>query len=248
MRVSKDDLDARRLLGGAPVVLVSVKWRDQVNILPVAWSMPVSVVPPLVAIAVHPSRYSHDMIQHSEEFALNIPGPRLLDHVQYFGVVTGAEVNKLEASRLPTFSARKVYPPLLEHCVGWIECGLEDAVTFGDHTIFVGRVVAVQVDDEAFDENWSLKDEDARPLHYLGGTRYSTLGELMVARVRTTEEGALSTPIPLEDVTPEDVERREEEMDTRRRAETEEAEKRAEGVQVAQPPANVTDTTGPEPP
>jgi flavin reductase (DIM6/NTAB) family NADH-FMN oxidoreductase RutF len=235
VRVNKEDIDARRLLGGSPVALITVRWRDELNVMPVAWSMPASVIPPLVAVAVHPSRYTHDMIKHSEEFALNIPGPRLLDHVHYFGIVTGSDINKLEASRLPTFSARKVYPPLLEHCVGWIECGLEDAVAFGDHTLFFGRVVAVQVDDEAFDETWSLKDEDLRPLHYLGGSSYSTLGELLVAKVRTTTEGAIADPLPVEDESPEDAERREEETFKRRAEALEATEKAAEGVATEAP-------------
>lgn len=228
MRSERNELEARRLLGGAPVVLLSVKWRDQVNIMPVAWHMPLSVEPPMVGIAVHPGRYSHDMIKASEEFALNIPGPRLLDHTHYFGIVSGAEVNKLEASKLPTFPARVVYPPLIEHCVGWIECGVEDTATFGDHTIFVGRVLAVQVEDEAFADTWSLESEEQRPLHYLGGMNYSTLGDLLVAKVRTTAEGALDNPPPVEDETPDDVERREEEQDARRREALEASERAAE--------------------
>jgi flavin reductase (DIM6/NTAB) family NADH-FMN oxidoreductase RutF len=233
-RVNKDDQDARRLLGGSPVALLTVRWREETNVMPVAWSMPASVIPPLVAIAVHPSRYTHDMIRASEEFALNIPSPRLIDHVQYFGVVTGTEINKLEASKLPTFAARKVYPPLLEHCVGWIECGLEDSVTFGDHTLFIGRVVAVQVEDEAFDEVWTLQDDDLRPLHYLGGVSYSTLSQVMVAKVRTTAEGGLENPLPLSDESPEDVERREEELERRRRDLQEEEEKLAEGIEAGE--------------
>lgn len=234
MRVNKDDLDGRRLLGGSPVALLTVRWREETNIMPVAWSMPASVVPPLVAVAVHPSRYTHEMIRASEEFALNIPGPRLIDHVHYFGVVSGTDINKLEASRLPTFAARKVYPPLLEHCVGWIECGLEDSVIFGDHTLFIGRVVAVQVDDEAFDETWSLKDEDLRPLHYLGGVSYAALSEIMVAQVKTTAEGGLQDPLPIADADPDDVERREEELEKRRRELVEAEEKAEEGIDPAE--------------
>ncbi|MEX2238163.1 MAG: flavin reductase family protein [Dehalococcoidia bacterium] len=244
MRVDKEDQEARRLLGGSPVALVSVRWRNEVNIMPVAWSMPASVAPPLVALAIHPARYTHDMVKHSDEFALNIPGPRLLDHVHYFGVVSGTEINKLEASKLPTFLARQVNAPLLEHCVGWIECGVEDAIPFGDHTLFIGRVLAVQVDDEAFDETWKLTDEDLRPLHYLGGANYSTLGELLVAKVRTTTEGALDNPLPVEDLSPEDIERREEELFKRREAQVEADEKRAEGVA---PEAGGGETDGEEP-
>jgi len=188
MRHSLDEQDARRLLGGAPVVLVTTRWHGVSNVMPVAWSMPLSIEPPLVGIAVHPSRHTHEMIRFSEEFALNIPSRRLINHVQYFGVVSGREIQKIEAAKIPTLRARKVDAPLLEGCVGYIECGLEDSLRLGDHTLFVGRVVAVSVEKEAFEEMWLLEDDDDKPLHYLGLDYYAILGERVQARLRTSEE------------------------------------------------------------
>jgi flavin reductase (DIM6/NTAB) family NADH-FMN oxidoreductase RutF len=183
MRQSIDERDARRLLGGGPVALVSTSWRGNFNVMPGAFITPLSIDPPLVGIAVHPSRHTHDMIKFSEEFALNIPTRQLLHHVQYLGSVGGAELNKLELTRLPTFRARRVDAPLLEGCVGWIECGVHDAYVVGDHTLFVGKVVAAQAEKDAFDETWLLTDPEERPLHYLGVNRYAILGDVLEARI-----------------------------------------------------------------
>jgi flavin reductase (DIM6/NTAB) family NADH-FMN oxidoreductase RutF len=181
MRRHLSEHDARRFLVAGPVALLTTKWRGVPDAMPVAWSMPLSAEPPLVGVMVHPSRHSHDMIRWSEEFALNFPGPELLSHVAYFGSVSGAAVAKLDVSKLPTLSARKVEAPLLEGCVAWVECGVEDAIRLGDHTLFVGRVQAVSADDEAFNETWLLENE-ARPLHYLGGLLYATLEKRLEAR------------------------------------------------------------------
>lgn len=175
MRVSLTEHDARRMLVAGPLVLVTTKWRAAENVMPAAWTMPLSAVPPLVGVCVHPTRHTHDMIRFSEEFALNIAGPQLLNHAAYFGSLSGRDANKLELSKLPTFRARKVEAPLLEGCVGHIECGLEDAIRVGDHTLFVGRVLAVSAEDAAYKETWLLDDPDERPLHYLGGTFYAAL-------------------------------------------------------------------------
>ena len=183
MRKTLDEMEARRLLTGGPVVLVTTSWHAKTNVMPVAYAMPLSFKPPLVGIAVHPSRHTHDMIRFSEEFAINVPGRSLIHHVQYLGSVSGKELDKFELTKLPTFRARKVEAPLIEGCIGYIECGLEDALRIGDHTLFVGRVVAASVDDEAFDETWLLGDDDYKPLHYLGLNRYAVLGEKMEARV-----------------------------------------------------------------
>jgi flavin reductase (DIM6/NTAB) family NADH-FMN oxidoreductase RutF len=188
MRQSIPEVDARRLLGGGPVVLVTTAWRGNTNVMPAAFVTPLSFDPPLVGLAVHPMRHTHDMVRFSEQFALNIPTRELLQHCQYLGSVTGRELNKLELTKLPTFRARKVEAPLLEGCLGYIECGVEDAFTTGDHTLFVGKVLAAQAEPEAFSETWLLTDPELKPLHYLGLNYYALLEERLEARVPKAEE------------------------------------------------------------
>lgn len=183
MRHSIDERDARRLLGGGPVALISTAWRGNHDVMPCVFITPLSIDPPLIGVAVHPSRHTHDMIKFSEEFAINIPTRELLHHVQYLGSVSGAELNKLELTRLPTFRARRVDAPLLEGCAGWIECGVHDAYAIGDHTLFVGKVAAASVEQDAFDETWLLNDPETKPLHYLGINRYAVLSDVLEARI-----------------------------------------------------------------
>lgn len=183
MRHSIDDRDARRLLGGGPVTLLTTSWRGNWNAMPAAFVTPLSIDPPLIGVAVHAARHTHDMIKYSEEFALNIPTRELLHHCQYLGSVSGNEMNKFELTRLPTFRARRVEAPLLEGCVGWIECGVHDAYVVGDHTLFVGKVVAASAEQDAFDQTWLLADPEERPLHYLGINHYAILGDRLEARI-----------------------------------------------------------------
>ena len=222
MRHTISELEARRLLGGGPVVLVTTAWRGNYNVMPAAFVTPLSFDPPLIGLAVHPSRHTHDMIKYSEEFALNVPTRELLHHCQYLGSVTGRELNKFETTKLPTFRARRVDAPLLEGCVGYIECGVEDAFTVGDHTLFVGKVVAAaQADKEAFDETWLLTDPDLKPLHYLGLNYYALLDERLEARIPQPEG---------ESAAEEQVEQSDQGLREQREREAEEAERsRREG-------------------
>ena len=219
MRRSLDPTDALRLLNGGPVALVTTRFRDQTDVMPAIWTTPISRTPPLIALAVNPARHTHDMIRFSEEFALNFPARDLLNHTHYFGAVSGAGVGKLELAKLPTFTASKISAPLIEHCVAHVECSLDDALRIGDHTLFVGRVLAVQAEPEAFDETWLLSDPDYRPLHYLGIDRYAVLGERLTAELRTTEEGAIELA-----ESREERERREEEEARERERRTREGE------------------------
>jgi flavin reductase (DIM6/NTAB) family NADH-FMN oxidoreductase RutF len=219
VRRNLEELDARRLLSGGPVLLVTSSYRGRHNVIPVAYAMVLSIVPPLVGIALHPSRFSFDMIKKTEEFAINIPTRQLLHHVQYLGSLTGADFDKLELTKLPHFRARKLDTILLEGCAGWIECSLDDTIELGDHFLFVGRVVAVQAEEDAFSEHWLLVDSDDKPLHYLGANFYSILSEVMPARIpRTAEEYGKRLDEAIEEqleLTREAEERRGEEDDER---------------------------------
>ena len=185
MRRNLELLEALRLVVGGPVGLLTTRWRDQTDVMPAIWIAPVSRTPPLIAIAVHPSCHTSDMIRFSEEFAINIPDRDFLNHSQYFGVVSGKDVNKLELAKINTFKANKIEAPLIEGCLAYIECSLEDALRLGDHTLFIGRIESVQAERDAFDEGWLLEDKNYLPLHYLGKDRYAILGDQFNAKLNT---------------------------------------------------------------
>lgn len=207
---------ATRLLLGGPVVLLTTSWRGKHNVMPLAWCAPLSADPPLLGISIEQSRYSAEMVSHSEEFALNFPGRQLLHHVQYLGSLTGADVDKFEATQLETFDPVHVTAPLIEGCVAWAECEVQEVIPLGDHVLFVGLPVAVHVDPTAFDEGWLVGEEEARPLHFLGGNRYSLLDGVLEARIPRADEAperALAQRAAEElELTREARERREEQL------------------------------------
>ena len=216
MRRMCDPTDARRMLNPGPVAIVTTAWRGMANAAPIAWCAPMSMEPPLVGIVVHPHRHTADMIRFSEAFAINIPGPALVKQTAFLGSLTGLNNNKLEASGLETFAPLLIDAPLIEGCLAWIECTVHDVLTIGDHSLFVGRAMKVQADDEAYAQQWLLKDREHSPLTFIGGTRYAVIGEPLDAVVEVDVNGGLIVE------TVEERERREEE--TARLAERQKAE------------------------
>lgn len=212
---------AARLLIGGPVVLVTTAWRGRTNVMPLAWHMPVSTDPSMIAIAVEQSRHTAEMIRRSQEFALNFPTRPLLHHVQYLGSLHGDRVDKIEATQLETFAPTKVTAPLLSACAAWVECSVIEVMPLGDHTLFVALVNAVQVDPASFDDGWLVGPEETRPLHFLGGNRYSFLSRVVEARVPLQTEAPeriLRERLAEElELTRDARERREERLDALRR-------------------------------
>lgn len=208
------ELDARRILSGAPITLVTTVWRGKTNVMPCAYCMPVSLEPPLIGIAVHPDRHTFDMISHSEEFVINLPSRQYLHYIPYLGSVSGRDMNKLEVLRIPVRKGRYSDAPLIEGCLAHIECAVEGAQQFGDHTLFIGRAVAIQAEEPAFSDHWLLEHDDYKPLNYLGGSLFGLLtGPLEAKMPRPLVE-------PVEDIAEaasESSEQWKEEQERRRR-------------------------------
>ena len=211
-RLSKEF--AARLLMGGVVTLVTSNWQGRNNVMPLAWHMPVSTNPTLIAIAVAESRYSVAMINHSEEFTINIPKRPMLHHVQYLGQISGENIDKLEAAQWDYFAGFRVMSPLLHNCAGWIECGVRHMMPFGDHVLYIAEVVSVQVDNDSFDLHWKSDAGDDRPLIYLGENAYSSFDYVKNARtpkdLEAPEKILAERMVEELELTKESVEKREE--------------------------------------
>jgi len=207
-----DETDARRLLNPGPVAIVTTEWRGMTNAAPVAWTAPLSMQPPLIGVVIHPHRHTADMIRFSEEFAINIPGPSLLKQTAFLGSQTGLNTNKLESAGLSVFHGDRIDAPLIEDCLAWIECGLQDVIPIGDHTLFVAKVVRVQALDEAYAQVWKLEERRYSPLTYIGGTKYAIIGDPLEAVVEVDVSGGLVGETAAEREQREEEEAREREL------------------------------------
>lgn len=179
------------MLNPGPVAIVTTAWRGVSNAAPIAWCAPVSMQPPMVGIVVHPHRHTADLIRFSDNFAINIPGPSLVKQTAFLGSLTGLDNNKLESSGLELFNPLMVDAPLIEGCLAWIECTLQDVIRLGDHSLFVGNVAKVQADDQAYAQQWLLKDREHSPLTFIGGNRYAIIGDPIDATFEVDVSGAL---------------------------------------------------------
>jgi flavin reductase (DIM6/NTAB) family NADH-FMN oxidoreductase RutF len=170
---------AQRLFAPRLVVLVtSVDKNGKPDIITLSWAMPTSFDPPLVAISVGTSRYSHDLITDCGEFVVNIPPISILAKVRVCGSRSGRTADKFAEAGLTSIASKKVKPPRIKECVAYLECKLVGKFQTGDHTIFVGSVVAASVDEAAFDVEENIMNLKLfEPIFHLGGDYFSTSTE-----------------------------------------------------------------------
>jgi len=167
------------LLHPMHTVLVScVGKRERPNIITLAWAMPTSLRPPMVAVSVSPKRHSHHLIEETKEFVVNVPTMDILDAVHVCGTVSGRDYDKFKEAKLTPLPAKRIKTPLIGECVANLECRLLTALETGDHTIFVGRIVAAHIDRDVYDEDYRVKEGDM--VFHLGGNDYATLDPKVV--------------------------------------------------------------------
>ena len=174
---------AHRLLSGRPTCLLTTQYHGQVNVMAIAWASPISLEPPLLALAVHPSSYTHDLLPRSEEFVLNIPGRPLAEQVMQIGSVSGQDEDKIQLTGLALESGRRVEAPWIDECLAHLECVVIDRLAPGDHTVFVAEVIGAWVAEEAFDGYWLAPEDNEAlsPLIHLGGRRFALFGQQLEA-------------------------------------------------------------------
>jgi flavin reductase (DIM6/NTAB) family NADH-FMN oxidoreductase RutF len=163
-----------RLLYPLHLVLVSCVGKDgKPNVTTVAWAMPTSNDPPLLAISLAPTRHSHKLIAETDEFIVNIPTLEILQAVYACGSLTGRSFDKFKKASLTPVPGRRVKAPAIRECVAHLECTVEDQFTTGDHTVFVGKIVAAYADAGVFTESYDLKK--VRLLFHGGGNNFAVL-------------------------------------------------------------------------
>jgi flavin reductase (DIM6/NTAB) family NADH-FMN oxidoreductase RutF len=143
------------------LLLVSTNRRGRNNVMTIGWGL-VGFFwrMPIFMVAVRPSRYTHNFIEDSREFTVNVPRKGMDDIAAYCGEVSGRKHDKFAECKLSLLEGKKVRVPVIKKCKIHYECRVvhkldvvPDLVpsnvrkTFyprgNYHTVYFGRIVAV---------------------------------------------------------------------------------------------------------
>lgn len=114
--------------------------QEQINGMIASWVSQVSYEPPLIAVAVHTHRYSHQLIEKCGSFALHVLARSRKNFLSRFkGKDPRAKFSALN------WRAGKTGCPILSECLAYLECELRTRYRPGDHTCFIGEVVDAAV-------------------------------------------------------------------------------------------------------
>ncbi len=160
-----------------PMQTVLVTCNDdtgKTNIITLAWHTPISHKPPYYGISIGPKRYSHALIEQRKEFVINFIPYSLVEAAQFCGTHSGKTTDKLCQTGLSLEPSKKITTPSIKEGYAHLECKLAKSISLGDHTLFIGEVLAVSAEETAFKDDL-LRTDLTHPLYYIGENAYTTL-------------------------------------------------------------------------
>ena len=172
-----------RLLHPRHTVLVTCTDKvGKANIITLAWSMPTSFDPCMVAISIAPKRLSHKMIEETGEFVVNVPTMKIVKQTLFCGRISGKRCDKFKEAHLTPLPAKKVRSPIIKECVAHLECKLVQKIATGDHTLFIGEVLKAYVNKGIFTKSFNIKK--VKHILHMGGDDFATTSPEIVSPPR----------------------------------------------------------------
>jgi flavin reductase (DIM6/NTAB) family NADH-FMN oxidoreductase RutF len=155
---------AKKVLGPGiapcmPLWLISCgDQRGNKNAMVVALCGMMSLKPLSAFAGIKYNEFSHDIIEATREFVVNIPTVDIARAFDFCGTRSGREVkNKIQEAGFTSAPATKVSAPLIVESPINLECKVMRDIRFDSHHVFIGEVVATHVEEALLTENNKIR-------------------------------------------------------------------------------------------
>ena len=146
------------------------------NMMTAAWGGICCSRPPCIYVSLREATYSYDNILKRKAYSVSIPGEERWREVDYTGIASGRETDKFKDTSLTPIKSEVVDAPYVEEYPLILECKIREVVSLGLHTMFVGEIIDVKVDQDVL-TNGRPDIQKIRPLLYGSGDRgYHSVG------------------------------------------------------------------------
>jgi flavin reductase (DIM6/NTAB) family NADH-FMN oxidoreductase RutF len=161
----KKSIGAKTVIYPTPVWVVGTyDSGGKPNVATVAWGGICCSSPPCVAVSLRAATYTHSNIVRRKAFTVGVPPETHVKQADYFGIVSGAKVDKFAATGLTAVRSDLVDAPYVEQFPLVLECELLHTFELGLHTQFVGRIVDVKADEAVLGDSGAPEIENVKPI------------------------------------------------------------------------------------
>ncbi|MDD2670789.1 MAG: flavin reductase family protein [Syntrophales bacterium] len=163
----KKSFGPRTLVYPVPVWAVGTYDKEvRPDVAAVAWGGVCCSIPPCVTISLRKATLTYANIMERKAFSINVPSAGLFKEVDYFGLVSGREQDKLCRAGLKAVRCRIADAPYIDEFPLVLECRLLQALEIGLHTAFIGEILDVLADEDVIGEQGFPEMNKIKPVLY----------------------------------------------------------------------------------
>ncbi len=140
--------------------------------MPATWNTPVSMDPPLFAVAIAPIRYTYKLVEEYGEFGINFLPFEKAELVYRAGYTSGRNIDKFEELGLTRVKPKKIKTPLLGEAITAIECRVLNKIETGDHILYICEVLQTWINPEYVDKDGRIQLDRVSPVYHIGRKKF----------------------------------------------------------------------------
>lgn len=145
----KKSIGARTIVHPTPVFVVGTYDKEgKPNVMTAAWGGICCSVPPCLSVSLREATYTYHNILEHQAFTVSIPSEEYVKEADFFGIASGRDVDKFQATGLTPLKSEVVDAPYVEEFPFVLECKLLQSVEIGGHTQFIGEIMDIKVDED----------------------------------------------------------------------------------------------------
>lgn len=162
------------MLNPVPAVLITSRSKEGLdNVFTVGWIGTACTKPPMITVAIRPERLSYDYIKETENFIVNLPSKNLVKAVDYCGVRSGKQIDKIKEMNFTLEPGQEVSSSIIKECPIAFECKVKSVTPLGSHDLFLAEVLCCHVDEDLIDDKGKIHFEQADLISYSHGEYFS---------------------------------------------------------------------------
>jgi len=154
------------------------------NVMTAAWSGICCSRPPCVYVSLREATFTHSAIKARQAYTISIPSAAHIEAVDYFGIASGRDQDKLDRAGLTAVRSDVVDAPYVAEFPVAIECRLYKTVELGLHTQFVGEILDVKGAPEVLTDGRLDIEKIKPPIYDPAKNRYYGVGEYLAKAFR----------------------------------------------------------------
>ena len=150
------------------------------NVMTAAWGGICCSKPPCVYVSLRKATYTYGNLMERKAFTISFPSEDYVKEADYFGIVSGKDIDKFSTANLTPVKSDLVDAPYVKEFPMILECKVVKVVEIGLHTEFIGEIVDVKAREDILGKDNMPDIEKMKPIIWgMTNMSYRRVGEVI---------------------------------------------------------------------